>query len=559
MLCASGAVAQSNNAMSIFEGDRILSVEFDYTDPPADSAEFRQMREKVEGTFLIEPYTHFNRMQTEYYLSQVRNLPFVKEVSPFIMLLPEGGLKIVVSVVISPTQQAKTSSGVFTNIKDFPVLFSRKTNFITLRFAAAEMMYSNNNAWFAEPSQMLAGNPLADNGAAGKGYTGWLDGFAMGGIYGITRIIPALNLHVYGGASYIASFSVGNELFTNKSRFHGGVEDAYVGIVGGKKLSSGREYSYNISYGRKLFVLGNGWLIVNTSMNGYDRAALQLNARTAARRLFTAGFRTGIFTAQIFQMRPDELDFLNSRTVINGLNLEVNDRNMLQLAASVLYSPRSNYKYYFPDGTSHTRKGLWVYNIRAFGNPPQNEPGVFFKTELGYQHNRYFKMRALAGYAHVGYNFANASGRPSLSYRFAYFPGDNPDTKAYERWDQLYTGGNGEQWVQGSNMYKVVQNSNEMTHLVQLVHSPAKRLQTVTQLWAFLAPQKNNIGGNPALSTLKSKYYGSEVNVTLKYFHSNHWYFHMNTAITFPGNAIRRSVAGARPWFAFMVFARYSM
>lgn len=95
------------------------------------------------------------------------------------------------------------------------------------------MAYSNNNAWFAQPKPLLVGNPLAD-GSSGEGYTGWGEGFMMGGVYGITRVIPKWNFHLYGGASYIPSFSAGRELFTDKSRFHGEVEDAFAGFIGGK-------------------------------------------------------------------------------------------------------------------------------------------------------------------------------------------------------------------------------------------------------------------------------------------------------------------------------------
>lgn len=561
-VCGREAWAQSSDPISIYEGEQVASVGFEYVNPLRDAAQMARIREEVEATFQIHPFTQFNRMQTNYYLAQVQNLPAVKSVDATVAPVPEGGVRIVVEVTLAtegiPVQKP---NNIFRDIRAFPVVYSKGSTFLTTAFSTSEIVYSNDNAWFAEPGTMLEGNPLAD-GPAGKGYTGWLEGYAMGGIYGVTGIIPRIGLHLYGGASYLASFSAGRELFTDRSRFHGAVEDAYFGIVGGRRIDAARDYSYNIMYGRKPFTLGNGWLITNVSMNGHDRAALQLNARTAARRLFIAGFRYGgertSVMARIFQVRPDELPIVSSRTVIDGVDVDFTLRGRLQLAASVLHVPRSDFGYYRPDGTVNRRKGLWVYNIRAFGNPAQGQPGVFFKTELGYQRNRNFDMKAFAGYVHVGYNFANTYGQPSLSYRFAYFPGDDPEKKAYGRWDPLYTGGNGEQWVQGSNMYKVVQNSNEITHMLQLVYTPVHKLQTVTQLWLFLADRKNNLGGNPALSELKSKMYGSEINLTVKYFHSRHWYFHMNSALTFPGKAITRNVPGAKTWFSLMAFARYS-
>lgn len=554
------ASAQSNNAQSIYEGERIQSVQFAYSDLPADSLKAARQMQQVEDAFLVYPYTHFNAFQVTYYLSQIRNLPFVDEAAYQVVPQGDGSYNLQVAVRMAE-EGAVTSrrSNLFKDIKSFPVIYSDPHSLLTFKMSASEMAYSNNNAWFAQPTPLLTGNPLAEN-APGKGYTAWLEGFTMGGIYGITRVIPKWNFHVYGGASYILSFSAGRELFTDKSRFHGEVEDAFAGFIGGKRLNNNHEYAYSVLYGRKQFVLGNGWLIINTSMNGQERAGLQINPRWAARSLFLASFRWDKMSFQAFQLRPNELPIFYSRTILNGANFEVGSSDRVQLGASLLHSPRSDVKYYLPDGTVLNRNGLWVYNLRLYGNQPAGQPGLFYKTEGGYQTNSHYKMRAYAWYAQAGWSFANTRGKPALSYRFAYFSGDNPKTKAYERWDALYTGGTGEQWVQGSNMYKIVQNSNEMSHLLQLVYSPVPKLQTVTQLWSFMAPQTNNLGGNPGLSVMKARYYGTELNLTVKYFYSRHWYFHLNTAFTIPGSAIKETIPGDfKNWFCLMAFVRYSL
>ena len=554
---------QGNNPISIYEGEQVIAVEFEYVNQPQDNFTMDWIRKEVESHFPIYPYSYYNRMQTIYYLSQIRNLSYVKSVDLVIVPLPESGLELIVEVTLSPTElEVKKPKNIFRDIRSFPVIYSKGNNFLTTTFSASEMMYNNNNAWFGHPSEMLSGNSMVCN-PAGEGYTGWGEGYAMGGIYGITPIIPRWQLHIYGGASYLVSLSAGRELYWSRSRIYGDIEDAYFGVVGGKQLSESRNYSYNIQYGRKPFTLGNGWLITNMSANGYTRGALQLNARTAARRLFLASFRYGdrwgSITSRIFQVRPDEMARADSHTVINGIDIDYNNSDRIQVATSILHVPESRFGYDLADGKRYSREGLWVYDLRVFGNPLPDQSGVFFKTELGYQRNSNFDMKAFAGYAQIGYNFAGVYGQPSVSYRFAYFPGDDPDKKAYGRWDPLYSGGDGEQWVQGSNMSKIVQNSNEITHMIQLVHSPAAKLQTVTQFWLFMADRKNNIGGNPALSELKSKFYGSEIDLTLKYFHSYRWYFQLSSALSFPGDAIRKNICGAKTWFSLAFSVRYSL
>lgn len=552
--------AQTVGVLSVYEGQRILSVSFEFKPLAADAQIAAEVRRKVEAAFPIRPYSHFSRLQTEYYLSQLRSLPFVQDASLVIVVTGEGGLELTVAVDLIATESVGSmhTKNLFRDIRAFPVVYARGNTFLTLRTALSEMVYSNNNAWFSRPKPFNEGNPLADD-PAGGGWTAWLEGYGMAGIYGIARMVRKGDLHLYGGVSCIAAFSAGHELFTDRSRIRLGVEDAFVGIVGGGRDASGRSYSYNAAYGRKSFVLGNGWLIVNTAMNGHVRAALQLNPRWAARRLFQTGGRYGSFMGQIFQIRPDELPILDSRTVLNGVNAEYALCDWMQAGAAFLGVPHSGRSYYLPDGTVRSRRGLRVYNLRLYGNPPPDRSGPFYKAEVGFQHNRYFKMRAYAWYVHFGWSFAEVRSNPTVSYRFSYFSGDDPHTDTYERWDPLYTGGNAEQWVQGANMYKIVQNSNEMSHLVQFSCMPMKKIQLIAQVWAFAAPERNNLGGNPLLTELKGRYYGTEFDLTVKYFRSARWYFHFNAAYTLPGDAVRNAVSSTRDWFSLMFFFRYSL
>lgn len=554
------ARSQSNNPLSLYEGEQIRTVRFSYSGQPADSLLARDIRNNVERLFQLYPQSQYNSMFASYYIAQIDLLPWVEKATLDIIPSTENGIDLHISVAMAAKEVVQPKRGnIFGHPSTFPTVYSSSRTFAVLKFAASEMAYSNNNAWFAQPDVVTAGNPLAHH-PVGKGYTGWLEGFASGGIYGVTKIVPSINLHVYAGVNYLVSFSAGNELFTNRSRFYGDVEEAYAGVVGGGRTGNGHFYRYNVLYGRKQFVLGDGWLIINTSMNGDNRAALQLNPRWASKKVIQAGIQLDRLFFQFFRLEPNELPTLTSRTVINGLNLELGSKDRMILGASFLQVPRSQFKYYKPDGTVYTREGLQVYNLRVFRNAPVGKGGLFFKAEGGYQRNPKFDMSAWAYYGEAGWSFTKSYGSPTVSYRFAYFSGDDADSNSYNRWDALYTGGNGEQWVQGSNMYKMVQNSNEMSHRVQAIFNPLRKVQLVGQAWLFYAPSLTNLGGNPALSQLKSKFYGSEFNFTMKYFANRNWYFHLNTAYTLPGGAIRDNLpeAGTKDWFCLSVFARYS-
>lgn len=556
LLISTLSYSQTNNPSSLYEGAIIQSVDFKFRNPPADTSLVEAYRKMIAGEFVVPLQSQYSAIMASFYTSKLNLLPFVNNAVLNVTPTSENQVALTIDIQLSTAEKSHKSETGIRNPQLLPVLYNSEHAYLTGKIAASEMVYTNDNTWFGQPTPMTTGNPLADH-PSGKGFSGWLEGYGSIGMYGVYKLIPSINLHVYGGASYLVSFSAGNEIFTQKARIYGDVEDAFVGFVGGKQTSTGNKYRYNFTYGRKSFILGDGWLIVNTAMNGYNRGALQLNPRWASKQLITGGFNWNRLMLQLFSVKPNELDILNSKTTINGVNLEMNNGKYGLLGISYLTVPNSNFRYYLPDGSAYTRKGLEVYNLRLFRTTGP-DGGLFFKGELGYQRNRHFEMNAWAYYGELGWNFAKVKGSPAVSYRFAHFGGDDPDSKSYNRWDALYTGGNGEQWVQGSVMYKLVQNSNENTHRIQAVYRPAQKLQMVGQVWLFYAPQLNNIGGNPALSTLKSKFYGTEYNLTLKYFPSRQWYFHLNAAYAQPGSAIKDNVADTKNWFSATVFARYS-
>ncbi|MGL5318604.1 MAG: alginate export family protein [Bacteroidales bacterium] len=556
LLVSTFAFAQINNPANIFEGYTINDVRVVLKNAPADSALTELYKKIIFQQFGIQAGNTFSDTRAGYYNSRLNLLPFVDNSQMILSNEIASEVTITLEVSISSKPEPKESQSGFKNKATLPVLINTKRFYMTLQASASEMVFSNNNAWFANPTAMNNGNPLATD-PAGAGMTAWLEGFGSAGVYTDFNLIPKINLHVYGGASYIASFSAGNELFTTKARIYGDIEDAFVGFVGGGKLKNDDKYLYNVTYGRKSFSIGDGFLLINTSMNGNNRAALQLNPRWSSKELFTATVQWNRLMLQAFRVRANELDILNSKTTLQGLNTQFVDKEYGTAGFTFIGSPKSHFSYYSPDGSVNKREGLQVYNLRYF-RTPTDKLGLLVKGEVAYERNKNFDMKAWAYYVEAGWQFRQTFGSPNISYRFASFSGDDPDTKTYERWDALYTGGNGEQWVQGSNMYKVFQNSNELSHRIQAIFSPAKKIQLVGQFWVFMADELNNIGGNPALSVLTSKSLGTEYNLTLKYFMSRHWYFHFNTAYTVAGKGIRESVPGSKDWFSIMGFARYS-
>ena len=555
-----GITAFGQVTTAFFEGERIASVNYIFKGQLSDSIAEKKIIETVKLNFPVVSQTIIQTILLDAYTSKIKDLPQIKEAQYEVTPSQSGGVDITLTVVIGEkVKEQKEKSGLLMGDKDFPILYLDKKSLLTTKFALSEMIYTNNNSWYAREDAMLNGNPLVNN-PPGKGYTGWIEGWFSGGIYGITTISKKNNLFLYGGVSYIVSGSAGRELFTDESRFFGEIEDGYVGFLATKKYDSGSILLTNIIIGRKQFSIGQGFIIRNTASNGDNRAALQLNPRWATDFLGLGTLQYNKFLLQLFHLDPNELPIVDNETKFNGVNFEYGNKDSNKLGLMYLNVPESNFGYYTPTGDVFGRKGLNLYNFRYYKNKTAGQSGLFYKGEFAYETNSNFNMEAYAGYLDLGWNFVKNKKTTVFRYRYAYFSGDNPNTAKYERWDPLLSGGNGEEWVIGANHFKIVQNSNMIVNQLQANFRPWSKIELVPQAMYLYAAQNNNIGGNPALSNLANKEYGYEFNISAKYFPNKKWYWHGHLAYTIPGEGAKLALNNtAKPWLSAMVFFRYSL
>ena len=556
------ARAQSYGADLGFLSLPVETVTVTIANPAPDQAYNDKVTDGLRKFLAVYPGDYFNPNTADFAIARVRRSPEIANVTYSYALGRAGGLDVTFTITLAKDGRKFEGQGylITNDLADLPVLYDKDGTFVRAKLEALSLTYANNNAWFGQPTAMLAGNPLVDGEPAGAGYSQWLEGYLHYGLYGITPVTD--KLYVYGGLSAISSGSTGQELFTDETRGYTFFEDAYAGFVTGTTDEKGNRLVFNFSAGRQKFQLANGFLIANTAANGWDRAALQANARWASDLLVLGQLRYNNTKLELFYVEPDELPVIDTDTGLAGVNLEARPVPGLMTAASYVTALKGDYSYFGPTGqVIGTREGLNVYDLRATYTPrPANEPGPFFGLEGALQNHRDFDMLATAGYAEMGYSFVDQRFSPRISYRLSYFSGDDPDTETFERWDPLLSGGNGEQWVQGSSMFKVVQDSNVIAHRLQGQFRPLPTVEVVPQLWAFEAASLDNLGGNPALSFLDDHRYGYEANITVKWFPNRNWYVHGMLAYTVPGEAVQEALDNdADDWFAAMLFVRYSL
>lgn len=559
-MAAASSIAAAQGVGGVVDVDenvRIEQIRVEIQNPSADQAVNSRVTDAVRRTINLFPGDQFSRSRLDFALVAVRRQALVAKTDYAVDPGSTGGVVVSIKIMLAGAATAKKAGGMLAtrSVDDFPVLYDSEGTFVKLRLEALSMYYGNNNAWYGRPDFFLQGNPLVSGKPAGANYSNWVEGFVHTGIYGIAPL--SNSLYAYAGFSSIQSGSAGQELFTNLPRSYFGVEDAFAGIVGGQTSEAGDRLIFNVSAGRQRFTLGDGFLVMNTAQNGQMRAALQSNPRWSADFLGLAQVRYNNTKAEVFYLAPDELPVVDFGTKLFGINVETKLGNTFDLAGSYLYAPESKFSY-FTTSQTFSRQGLNVWDARFRWQPnPAGMSGLFWAGEAAVQTNSNFPMFATGFFSELGYGFAELPWRPTVSYRYAQFSGDNPSTARFERWDPLYSGGTGEQWVQGLNHFKLFQDSNLVAHRFQLRLRPSAQVELVPQFWLFRADSLTNLGGNPGLSFLGSQALGSEVNLTAKWFISRNVLVQGHVAATFPGQAVVLALGQKpSPWLSTMAFLR---
>jgi hypothetical protein len=562
LLPAAPSHAQSYAGVQGFLSLPLETLDVTIANPSADKALNDRFTDGFRRSLGLYPGDMFTENLAAFAIARSRRNPDIADITYSFALGQSGGLDVTFVITLGKGAAAGRKRGYLAtgNAADLPVLYDADGTYLRAKLEALTLYYGNNNAWYGNPDQMLAGNPMVQGTPAGAGYDDWVEGYVHYGLYGITPLSE--KAYVYGGLSGLTTGSAGDELFTDESRNYTDVEDAYAGIVAGNTDEKGNRLVVNVSAGRQRFTLANAFLFANTASNGQDRAALQANARWAADMLVLGQVAYNSTKFEAFYLDPDELPILDSNSTFAGVNAETRPLPGLMLAASYVNSPQSEFSYFGPTGqVIGTREGLNVFDARFTYSPkPPNEAGPIFGGEAAVQTHSEFSMFATAGYLEAGYRLPALPWSPVLSYRASYFSGDDPNTETYERWDPLLSGGTGEQWVQGANHFKVVQDSNVFAQRLQASLRPLPSVELVPQFWLFQADSKTNVGGNPALTFMTDRDYGLEANMTVKWFASRNWYVHGHLAYTVPGEAVQDALDGdAEDWFSAMLFVRYAL
>lgn len=406
--------------------------------------------------------------------------------------------------------------------------------YLTAILAGGLGFYSDPNVWFGRPDLFLNRNPLA--GRRPGRAPAWTEGFVEFGFAGAAQLGDS-PLYLYGALTGLTSWSLGQDFFRADARSVTGVEKAYGGLL---YVDPTTGNSLNVSLGRQTVTLNDGFLIhfVRGAANAGVRGASYIGARTANDFSVVADGRMGPWSFKAFYIDPNELPLVDSRSTFAGLNLRYAITPTLSVDASYITVPRSTSTSATPDGRRLPREGLQTLAGGLRWNQAFGVEGMWLASEIAHQTHDRYAMSAWAGYGLIGYQASHLPWSPSLSYRYSYASGDNPSTPRYERFDPLLSTGLGN-WLQGVVFGKVTSNANLAVHRLQFNLQPTPALN-VTFDWHLLrAPERNNLGSNPAISQLTSPDIGQEFSITGRWAMNRNLYLQTIASVGVPGKALR--------------------
>jgi hypothetical protein len=244
------------------------------------------------------------------------------------------------------------------------------------------------------------------------------------------------------------------------------IEDAYLGWRSG--TSTGTENLLDFTVGRTQYKIGHGMLLWDGGGEGGSRGGFWSNARKAWQFAAVGRLKPKNHTLEAFYLDRDEVPESDSGTRLWGANYELAVGETNTFGATYM-------KFYAKSDVKPERDGMNVYNARAYTAPFESLPGLAFELEYAYEDNGDLR-KSNAFTVQAGYEMGKVAWKPRLSYRYAYFEGDDPKTPANEAFDMLLPGFyDWGTWWQGEIAGEYfISNSNMISHQARLHVTPGE-------------------------------------------------------------------------------------
>jgi hypothetical protein len=302
----------------------------------------------------------------------------------------------------------------------------------------------------------------------------------------------------------------------------------------------------DLTVGRARYELGHGMLLWDGAAEGGNRGGYWSNARKAFAFAAIGRFKPGPHTVEAFYLDKDDLPEADTGSRLWGANYELSLGEETTLGATYMH-------WYARRVLSPGRDGLDVYDLRASTAPFPGLRALSFEAEYAREDNG-LARDSQAWSALAAYQFARA-WKPKLSYRYAFFQGDDPDTPAQEAFDGLFTGfSDWGSWWQGEIAGEYfVANSNLVSHQVRLHLEPSERVGAGLIGYRFLADQPATLA--PGVS---ARDIAVELDLYLDWKLNHNFTVSVVAALADPGRAVEQATGRTDSFSYGMFYVAYS-
>lgn len=256
--------------------------------------------------------------------------------------------------------------------------------------------------------------------------------------------------------------------------------------------------------------------------------------------------RPGPHTAEVFYLDKDELAESDSGTRVWGANYERALGQSSTVGATYL-------RWFAHPDVRPERDGLDVFNVRAYASPLARVPDFSFEFEYASERNG-DALDSNAWTLQGSYQLSAIRWTPTLSYRYAFFQGDDPETPEYEAFDPLLLGFyDWGSWWQGEIAGEYfLANSNLVSQQVRVNVEPADTVTGGLIFYTFRLDQPGAFG-----SDVTDKDVAFEVNLYVN------WEVNESVSVSFvgafadPGTAVQQFSGRTKNLGYGMVYVGY--
>ncbi len=376
-----------------------------------------------------------------------------------------------------------------------------------------------------------ASGDLGDNWAESfvkPGLTGWID-------LGKSQIYAGIS--VVGERTFAAPPPL---VGTEAASF--GPENLYIGWRSGTSVGS-TENVFDFSVGRQVYKIGHGMLLWDGAAEGGSRGGFWSNARKAWAFAGIAQFHPKNSAFQAFYLDRSEIPGLDENPRVWGLNYDLTLGELTTLGATYMRTLSDS---------NAARDGMNVVNVRAYTAPFSGLRALSFEGEYANEKNGELR-NSTAWTALVAYQLSTKGWAPTLSYRYAFFEGDDPTTPTNEAFDPLFPGFyDWGTWWQGEIAGEYfVANSNLITNQVRLSLTPSASLSTGLIGYYYQLD-------NPAALGVTSKDVASELDAYADWKINANFTASFIAAFANPGGAVQEAFGRTDNFIYGMVYVAYT-